>query len=82
MYQVMIKQSEGRNSAMAGPLNFATKEERLAYVKGPAVYWYFFPEDDDWHVWHRGGAWKATQQPAAADRENIPPDITDKDRRW
>jgi len=83
MYEVMVKLSESRNSNMAGPVRFVSKEERHEYVHGPEsiVYWYFYPEDDGWD-WRRGGAWKRTQQPSSADVVPAPPEITDKDRRW
>jgi hypothetical protein len=84
MYGVLVKLGESRASPAAGPLHFATKEERNEYVNGPnsIVYWFHEVEEDDWHLWRRGGAWKRTQEPTAADRENTPPEITDKDRRW
>ncbi len=83
MYQVLVKLGESRNSPAAGPLNFVTSEERDKYVKGPdsIVFWYFYPEDDNWD-WRRGGAWKRTERESAADRVPPPPEITDKDRRW
>lgn len=83
MYQAMIKLSESRNSAMAGPVSFPTTEAREQYVHGPdsIVYWYFYPEDDGWD-WRRGGAWKRTERESAADRVPEPPEITDRDRRW
>jgi hypothetical protein len=84
MYEVMVKLGESRASPAAGPLRFVSKEERERYVNGPdsIVYWYTYPEEDDWTHWRRGGAWKRTQEPAVADRKNTPPEITDKDRRW
>lgn len=84
MYQAFVKLAEPRGTAMAGPVTFPTAEEREAYVNGPdsIVYWYHFSEDEDWHLWRRGGAWKRTQEPTVADRKNTPPEITDKDRRW
>lgn len=84
MYGVMVKLSESRNSNMAGPVNFATATEREQYVNGPdsIIFWYHFVEEDDWHLWRRGGAWKRTQQPAAADKVPDPPEITPDDRRW
>ncbi len=83
MYQVLIKQSEDRNSASAGPLSFVTREERDNYVHGPdsLVFWYFYPESDDWD-WRRGGAWKRTARSSPADVIPEPPEITEKDRRW
>jgi hypothetical protein len=82
-YQAMVKLSENRNSAMAGPVGFATKEEREVYVNGPEsiVFWYFYPEDDGWD-WRRGGAWARTYKPTAADNVPEPPAITPDDRRW
>ena len=65
---------------MAGPLTFASAEEREAYVKGPAVYWYHYVEEDDWFLWQRGGAWNATQEPSRADVVPEPPEITEDDR--
>lgn len=80
VYQAMIKLSENRNSAMAGPVTFTTAAERREYVDGPLVFWYHFVEEDDWHTWHRGGAWDATAPEDSQDREVTPPTITEADR--
>jgi hypothetical protein len=80
MYQTFVKLGESRNTAMAGPLTFATAEDRKAYVMGDTVYWYHYVEEDDWTSWSRGGAWKATARPLPADREVTPPEITEDDR--
>jgi hypothetical protein len=83
MYQCLVKLSERRNSEPSGLLSFPTAEARLAYVKGPTVYWYHYAEEDDWHTWLRGGAWSATAEPGPADRINEPPELTQQDReRW
>lgn len=81
MYQVFIKRAEPRGTAMEGPFSFGTAEERRAFVTHSSeVYWYHFAEEDDWNLWKRGGAWAATARPGPADRENIPPEITEGDR--
>lgn len=80
MWQVFVKFAESRNAAMAGPYSFPGKEARQEFVKGPAVYWYHFAEEEDWHLWRRGGAWEATQEAGPADRVNEPPEITEDDR--
>jgi hypothetical protein len=80
MYQVFVKLSESRNADMRGPVPFATLEERAAYVRSPAVFWYHFAEDEDWFLWRRGGAWAATHQPGPADAVPEEPEITDDDR--
>lgn len=80
MYQVFVKLSESRNSAMAGPVGFVSAAEREAYVKGPNVFWYHYAEEDDWVLWLRGGAWAATQEKGKADVVPEPPEITDDDR--
>lgn len=79
-YQAFVKVREYRNSDVIGPLDFATAEERLAVVQGPQVYWYHFAEEDDWHLWKRGGAWSATAIPGKADVVPDPPEITEDDR--
>lgn len=80
MYQVMYKLNEDRNSAVYGPVSFPTAEAREEFVKGPAVFWHHYAEEDDWMLWRRGGAWNATQEPGPADRVNTPPEITEEDR--
>lgn len=80
MYQTFIKLGESRNSPSQGPLSFPDKESRNAFVRGPEVYWYHFAEEEDWHLWQRGGAWNATQQPGPADHVPEPPEITEEDR--
>lgn len=37
---------------------FDSQRERAEFVKGADVWWYMFPESDDWE-WSRGGAWSA-----------------------
>jgi hypothetical protein len=82
MYQVFIKRRESRNTPMEGPFGFGSTEERKAFVMHPevGVFWYHYAEEDDWHTWSRGGAWKATAPELPADREVIPPEITEDDR--
>lgn len=79
-YQVFVKLTEPRSSEARGPISFASAEERLAFVQGPAVYWYHIVEDDDWHLWLRGGAWAATREQGNADVVPEPPEITEDDR--
>lgn len=53
---------------------FETTEERSEFVKDPAIWWYYFPEDD---AWKKGAAWNP---PAPAKVE-----VTDdqgEDERW
>jgi hypothetical protein len=80
MYQCLVKLQESRSAGVLGPLSFATREEREEYVRGPKVFWYHLVEIDDWHVWHRGGAWKATAVSGPEDRVPEPPEITEEDR--
>jgi hypothetical protein len=82
MYGVFIKRAESRSTTMEGPFGFESTEERKAFVMHEEmnVYWYHYVEEDDWHSWSRGGAWKATARPLPADREVIPPEITEDDR--
>jgi hypothetical protein len=80
MYQVMYKIHEWRNSDTFGPLSFPTAEEREDFCNGRNVFWWHLVEDDDWHSWKRGGAWKATQEPGPADTVPEPPEITEADR--
>lgn len=67
---------------MEGPFGFITAEARREFVMDGdnRVYWYHYAEEDDWMSWKRGGAWAATAVPGPADRENVPPEITDEDR--
>jgi hypothetical protein len=80
VYQVFVKLAEPRSSSVAGPLSFPSAEERAEYVKGPAVFWYHYAEEDDWMLWLRGGAWAATQTQGKADIVPEPPEITEDDR--
>jgi hypothetical protein len=80
MYGVLYKLGESRNSAAHGPLSFPSTEERKAFVKGPTVYWYHLVEEEDWHLWLRGGAWAATAVPGPADAVPDLPEITEDDR--
>ena len=80
IYQVFVKTAEPRSSPMRGPFSFPTTEARQEYVSGPDIYWYHYAEEDDWHLWRRGGAWQATSSPGPADRQPVPPEITEDDR--
>lgn len=53
-------------------------DDREQFVKDHAaqIYWYFFPEDDDWH---RGPAFKlAKEAQAIAEQESSDPDDEDR----
>jgi hypothetical protein len=53
---------------------FETTEERAEYVKiDPAIWWYYFPEDDEWH---KGLAWN----PPAPDKVEVIDDQGEDDR--
>lgn len=75
-----MKTAEPRSAPAYGPLSFPTAEARQAYVSGPGIYWYHFAEEDDWHLWRRGGAWRATAEAGPADHVPEPPEITEEDR--
>lgn len=76
----MVKLGESKMTQMQGPLSFGSREERLAYVKGPTVFWYHFAEEEDWNLWLRGGGWAATAPEAARDVVPPEPEITEEDR--
>jgi hypothetical protein len=79
MYQLFYKTGESANSAQHATA-FRTRAERAEFAKGPEVYWYHLPEDEDWCRWTRGGAWQATARPGPADVVPEPPEITEDDR--
>jgi hypothetical protein len=72
--------------------DFETPGERKEFVKShPQVWWYFFPEEDEFESgWHKGGAWKALvpgpeapEPPVAA--PEVPPLVQERpepEDRW
>lgn len=56
MYQALYKTSPHATAPQFSVV-FASASDRGAFVQGSAVWWYMFPEDEDWD-WHRGGAWQ------------------------
>jgi hypothetical protein len=76
MYQVVIKIS--RDSQLPiGPLTFEDPANRAEFVKRSDVWWYHYPEEDDWTTWHRGGAWDEPE-PEAPEQ----PERTEEDDPW
>jgi hypothetical protein len=54
MFQVLVKTTPYALDAIS--VACESREVRDAFVKGSAIFWYHYGEEEDWD-WHKGGAW-------------------------
>ncbi len=72
MFQVCVKTAP----YMLGFYSYVleTPEDRDAFVKGPDVWWYCYGDADDWY-WHKGGAWRKTEDVQLPELPELPGDL-------
>ena len=70
VFQVLVKTTPRMTGSYS--YSFESRDARFEFIRRPDVFWYYFPEEDDY--WRRGGAWNvpASSQEEADEMWEIP----------
>lgn len=75
MPQIFIKTSPSSSSPGQG-YDTPDRDEFIS-MNGPWIFWYYFPEEEDWH---RGPAFKIAEEAQQLADQAAPSDPDDEDR--